>query len=518
MRRNLPAPGAKPVPDVLTALTQVRTKSGVVFDATQNIWSYRDGVNDVNLDFGQLPNAGRELLDSAKGVLSWYAESRSPDHLKNMFQRLQHFLRSTTRKDIVSVGAIDLLNYRAQLTASTSWYLGSFSGFLRKWHRLGYPGVTDDVELLLKQLRIKGNAKGVAVLTLDPHVGPFTQIEVDALQVALNNAYGTGALSLADYVLAWLHMLLGQRNKQHAALKVCDVRVMTDAEGMARYTIQMPSAKNRADNPRVVLVERPLVEQFGELLFAYAAAIRARFSSILVDSTQAPLFPASRSTRGSEGFEYHRTAADIGQILVKTLEGLSVVSERTGLPMNISAVRFRRTIGSRAAEEGHSPLVIARLLDHADTQQVGVYSANSPLIIERIDRAIAMEMAPLAQAFAGVLVRSQNSSKDASRRIIDLRIDRSGAPMGDCGKHGFCGFNAPIACYTCVSFEAWVDGPHEAVLEYLLIQREKQLQTSDKRIASINDRTICAVAAVIQACLQARALSSVTGQEGACYE
>lgn len=168
--------------------------------------------------------------------------------------------------------------------------------------------------------------------------------------------------------------------------------------------------------------------------------------------------------------------------------------------MSITAVRFRRTIGTRAAEEGYGPLVIARLLDHTDTQNVGVYAANSPAIIERIDRAIAMEMAPLAQAFAGVLVNGKGSSRDATQRIIDLRVDRSGAPIGDCGSHGFCSFNAPIACYTCTSFEAWTDGPHEAVLDYLLNQRDRYLRTSDKRIASINDRTIYAVAAVVDAC------------------
>lgn len=50
-----------------------------------------------------------------------------------------------------------------------------------------------------------------------------------------------------------------------------------------------------------------------------------------------------------------------------------------------------------------------------------------------------------------------------------------------------------------------MDGPHEAVLQHLLDQREKQLRDSDKRIASINDRTIFAVAAVIEECRQVKA-------------
>jgi hypothetical protein len=184
------------------------------------------------------------------------------------------------------------------------------------------------------------------------------------------------------------------------------------------------------------------------------------------------------------------------------LECLSVRSERTGKPLHVGALRFRRTIGTRAAEEGHGPLVIARLLDHTDTQNVGVYTASSPRIIERIDKAIAMQMAPLAQAFAGVVADGNDGDRDPARRIVDLRIDRSGQAMGECGKHGFCGFNAPIACYTCRNFEAWIDGPHEAVLEHLIARREQLAQTSDLRMASVNDRTILAVAAVVQRCTE----------------
>ncbi|HEY2606133.1 MAG TPA: site-specific integrase, partial [Paraburkholderia sp.] len=58
--------------------------------------------------------------------------------------------------------------------------------------------------------------------------------------------------------------------------------------------------------------------------------------------------------------------------------------------------------------------------------------------------------------------------------------------------------------YTCNSFEPWLDGPHEQVLEYLIVERERLIAAGDARIASINDRTILAVAEVIQLCEAAR--------------
>ena len=80
---------------------------------------------------------------------------------------------SCSDRDVTSV---DLLNYKASLTADVAWYLGSLRGFLRKWHRLGLPGVSDDAASVLRELRIKGNAKGVAVLTMDPVEGPYTTL------------------------------------------------------------------------------------------------------------------------------------------------------------------------------------------------------------------------------------------------------------------------------------------------------------------------------------------------------
>jgi hypothetical protein len=112
-------------------------------------------------------------------------------------------------------------------------------------------------------------------------------------------------------------------------------------------------------------------------------------------------------------------------------------------------------------------------------------------------------MAPLAQAFAGKLIRDESEAtrgSDPLSRITDLRIDQTGHAMGSCGQNSYCGFSAPVACYTCACFEPWVDGPHEAVLQFLLDKREKLLTITDQRIASVNDRTVLAVAEVVRLC------------------
>jgi integrase len=501
----------QPEPSIPDLPKLAHTRGGVVFDPLEDRWSYREGVKTVSLEFGAIPALSKAMALSLKRVLLWYAENASTNHLQNMhfhFVRFARFLESTGKNVIDQIASTDLLNYKASLTEDKAWYLSALSGLLARWHRLGIPGVAGDAAELLGELRLKGNPHGVAVMTMDPVRGPFTNIEQEAIQAALHEAFANGSIDEGTYLLAWLLMALGARPAQYAALKVCDLTRSTSKEGDLAYTLRVPRVKQRRVNARGEFTERALIPQIGELLFAYAQQIRSTFAGAMEDPDQAPLFPAT-SQQGRKvsppGFEFHDTAEGLSKKLSAALNALEVPSERIGGSLNVTPIRFRRTFGTRAAQEGHGELVIAELLDHSDTQHVGVYVASVPEIAERIDRAIAMQLAPLAQAFAGVLIENESQATragDPTSRIVDLRTDQK-KPMGSCGQHSFCSFNAPIACYTCKNFEPWLDGPHEALLERLLAERDRLMVTTDKRIAATNDRTILAVAEVVQLCQEA---------------
>ena len=158
-----------------------KTRSGVAFDPRSERWSYRDSSDNVSLNFSKFNAVTDELMNASKLTLLWYAENMSQSHLMNMYQRLEHFLRIITpgrnSQPLREITNRELINYRSSLGKRNSWYLGSLSGLLQKWHELGYPGVSDDAVKLLKKLRIQGNLKGEAVLTRDPDHGPFTDIE-----------------------------------------------------------------------------------------------------------------------------------------------------------------------------------------------------------------------------------------------------------------------------------------------------------------------------------------------------
>jgi integrase len=493
-----------------TLLAVAKTRGGAVFEPQSDHWKLREATRKLNADFTAFPV--RERIKMAlKATLVWYAENSSLSHLKNLYyqsRELFDFKFAQTGTLVTEITSADILNYKAQIGREKEWYVGVLSGFLRKWDELGYAGISGGAVILLRQLRLKGNAKGVATATMDPVHGPFTNTELEALQRALNAAYGRQEVSLPQYVLCWLFMTLGQRPTQYAALKVRDVVKLTSKDGVESFAIKIPRAKTRDSAARGAFKERLLVPEVGSLVIQYAAAVRDQFTGVLPDADNAPLFSCEQTEENPEGYAYHCTAAQIGNLFNSALKRLHVVSERTGDFIHITPKRFRQTIGTRAAEEGHGELVIAELLDHIDTQNVGVYVRSTPAIVERIDKAVAMQMAPLAQAFAGKLIKDSSEASRADDPTSVIRapsITNSFEGMSSCGKHGFCGFMKPVACYTCPNFEPWLDGPHEKILEYLLTERERLLATTDVRIASVNDGTIYAVALVMLLCKETQA-------------
>ncbi|MGE0768196.1 MAG: site-specific integrase [Hyphomicrobiaceae bacterium] len=502
--------------DVLTLPARVRARDGGEFDPNLDEWSFRTAKNRMFINFGRVSQvAVASLVYGLKATLAWFAANRSDDATRNAFDRVIHFLRfcnSADGKVVRLITAEHVLSYRASLPPEQQWYLSVLSGVLKKWHALGYPGVDQRVPDILRELRLKGNTKGQAVATLDPNVGPFSAIELEAIQGAVNDAFAKAVLGLREYVLVWLFMLIGPRPSQIALLKVCDFRTVHSSDGTLSYMLRVPRAKQRHAVARTAFTERIIAPQIGALLATYVEQAREAFDDKLADPNEAPLFPALRSTsEAPDGYQGHAPAVDLARLVQSSIEKLMIMSERTGLAIKITMTRFRRTLGTRAAMEGHGELVIAELLDHSDTQNVGVYVASRPEIVDRIDKAIALKMAPMAQAFAGMIVTDESDAErgdDPTSRIVHPGLSPSMQPMGTCGKHGFCGLAAPIACYTCRNFQPWVDGPHEAVLDHLLEERERLGTTGDLRIASINDRTILAVAEVVRQC------AAMQGQPG----
>lgn len=488
-----------------------RTRSGVRFSPHEDVWRFRDGVTTVSMNFESVALwVNEDLVISLKLALVWILENKAPSTANAIHSTFLHFLRAlkcSEEKRLMQITSSDLINYRSQLTIRQVTRLSTLTVLLRKWSELNLVGVALDAIKLLDDLKMKAPPRGEAVRTMCPIAGPLSQLEDESFQYGLNAAFAAGKLQEDEFFAIWITRALGQRPSQSAALKVCDLIVVTHEDQSVEYTIQIPRAKQRDRiHPRQSFKVRPLIPQIGEPLRRYVSSLKEQFAGVLEDTQMAPMFPRSKCA-SSRGYEYHRTGFEMSSFITNGIEKIDAMSERTKKKLHVFPTRLRRTVGTRAAQEGHSELVIAEILDHSNIASSGYYVEAVPEIAIRIDESVAKTLAPIAKAFSGrVLERTHSTQTDAEDQILDLRIDQSGKSMGACCG-GSCSFNAPIACYTCRSFRPWSDGPHQAVLDFLIARRQQLMQQTDERIASINDRTILAVSEVIALCKQVMELS-----------
>lgn len=446
-----------------------------------------------------------QMYLSFRQVLAFYAKTSAPAHTRNLFERCKHYIESTAGQPLFSVES--LISYRSMLDKKTEWYLGTLRGLIRRWADLGYIGIPSDTLNLVDQWTLKGNEKGYSVQSMCPDSGPLTDIEMEGVVAAVIAAYGDDRLELIDASYAMTLAMTGRRPGQITGLKLKDLIQQSD-----RYFISFPRAKQRHQAWRTTFNKFAVVEDLWLLLQQQALAVKQAFSASLGFDVPAefvpelPLFPALgaidiRLELRTElrGDRLHAPSTSVYSAMDRVAKTIKLVSERTGLPVHLNPTRFRYTLGTNLAREGKGEYVIAEALDHSDTQNAGVYVRNIPEIVERIDKAVALQLAPIAQAFQGVLVISESDARRGDDR--SSRISNGAANLGTCGSYGFCGALAPIACYTCNHFQPWLDGPHEAVLDRLIQERDSVLeQTEDRKIASVNDRLILAVSDVVNRC------------------
>lgn len=501
----------KSFPATVGSNVRHQSRAGYWFDMDALVW---------NLDKNNVISLGKireslcdEALHGFVATLAHYAATLSGSHARNIADRCTAMIAET---GATSIETTSLINYRTSLDRKNEWKLATIRGFIYKWHDLGYPGISDDVIDLLKGWTLKGNIKGDAVKRLDPNEGPLIDTELTAFNEGVVRAFEQSQIKLDELALCLLISHTGRRPKQITHIKVCDLDgTKANKKGEPMFLIHIPRAKQRGEVFRNSFKTFAMTLELWTVLSAQRKNSIASVERVLgyelqeTDRAALPLFPdlaafgnvASvvelRSLLATD--HLHLPSAKVTAILKTVVTSAGIVSERTGQLLDVVATRFRYTKGTRAAREGFGLMVIAELLDHTDIQNVQVYTKNVPEHALALNKAMALQLAPYAQAFQGVLVDRETDAKRGDD--LSSRIKFKGRSMATCGQYGFCGANAPIPCYTCNHFQPWLEGPHEEVLADLLAERERVQQiTGDETMAAVNDRSIFAVINVIQRC------------------
>lgn len=483
---------------------------GHPFERDSLVWHLN---RDINL---RLSGLKKELDDkifiSARNVLAYFACNYSAAHTNNMCSEYLRLVQFANGRPI----SADVLASYMIILRDKVWRLGPVRVFMRRWKDLGYDGLDLKALDFIERSSIKGNPKGEAVKSLNPSAGPFTDIELLGINEAITQGYETGELGISDLAMSLLLSGFGIRAVQLTSLRGRDIIESKNKEGDPIYAILIPRAKQTCKNFRSNFKKRRLNKDIWDVLERQKSYVAQKFKSLLNLACpeylcdELPLFPNWKTiaqitdlkdlTALLSNDHLHRTSQSVNTSLRQAIKKLRINSERTGETLHLTSRRFRYTLGSRAAREGHGPLVIAELLDHSDLQNVMVYTENLPEFATHLNEVLFEQLAPYANAFAGTIIDSQIDAVRGHDPTSKIRAP-SGQGAGNCGYYGPCGANVPIPCYTCIHFEAWVTGPHKSVCEHLMSERNRLAKlTGDETIAATLDRSILAVTQVINAC------------------
>lgn len=494
-------------------VTMSMSHNGFEFDYLSERWTLN---RDVTLSVGFLDSFVQPLQEDIRETLVFYAETSSANHTSNIAKQLRFYQKITGQNDLTEQGFASFKNGAPK----NKWYrISVLRGMIRQMRYLGLDKHIDDaVFKLTDQWCLGGNDKGVAVLTLDPETGPFSDLEFEAIGLHAAYRYAEGKLSVDEYACLSIFKASGRRAVQIASIKCKDFSYSAKYTGTPTYVVLIPRAKIRGGKFRSILKPYALVNSVAQIVELHIKEQTAKVESALgrkmtsEEKGELPLFIDVGTIKEIQLItpdalmDYlksellHIKTNNLINHLNSAVKKLKIISERTGNPLKSTSYRFRYTLGTRASREGAGTLTIANLLDHSDTQNVQVYVANSPEHAAQINKIMNQPLARYASAFAGKLVEDEDEANVENVGAARIPCREKDCDVGSCGTNSFCQDYAPIACYLCPKFRPWAHAPHHLILEWLVEERErlKADTNGDMQIVSINDRAILAVCQVIQ--------------------
>ncbi|MBV7477656.1 site-specific integrase [Pseudomonas sp. PDM31] len=380
--------------------------------------------------------------------------------------------------------------------------------FLLHWQERDSAAVSPDaLRLLNDSVPYRNGPRNV--LSDDPEKSWLTDEEYDGLlNVAWNN-YDDGASSTQVTLVKLLSMQYARRPIQIAYLKVGDVRENhSDNKDFPGRIIDFPGVKDLVAETAFrdsKFETHPLSDHLWDLCCIQRQEVRALYEHVLgsaltVDQlNKLPLFCSKTCIKKArqliethyrlnllehlDSELFHLRKGYIGTIISwhsnspnctygkKRLKiPKTPISPRTGKTIVVSALRMRHTRARQLARKGVPKHILSDWMGHTSEISIHAYYSDPAEAARKINEAMAPMLAPLAMAFAGTLIDSEEQAKRASDPTSKLEFAHEGElkSVGRCGKHSFCATTSvPIPCYRCMHFEPLVDAPHHEVLEAL---------------------------------------------------
>lgn len=351
------------------------------------------------------------------------------------------------------------------------------------------------------------------VLSDDPEKSWFTNEEYDALLNSVWANYDNGTTGTQVTLIRLLSMQYARRPIQIALLKAGDIYNSdgSTSHGLKGCIVDFPGAKdiNAETSFRDSKFEpHPLADHLWDLCQVQRHEVKELYEHTLGFTltedqlNKLPLFCSEQQIQeardiienhyqlklidnlNSEHFHLHRH--QITRILrwelntptclygvgasKKSLRPKTPISPRTGKSIIVNANRMRHTRARQLARQGVSRSLLSHWLGHTSEKSLDAYYNDPAEEARQLDEAMSSVLTPIAMAFAGTLIDSEDQATRGDDPSSKLEFAHEGKlkSVGNCGKHSFCATSSvPIPCYRCKYFEPLVDAPHQEVLDAL---------------------------------------------------
>ena len=393
-------------------------------------------------------------------------------------------------------------SWLAQATKSNVFKrnIGAIRSFFIQWNDSNPAAVSESVMQMMVKIK-PPTPTDSNVLSDDPELSWLTDTEYETILLNVWSNYESDNFSVSRTFALLLSMQYARRPVQLAQLKIGDFQIAktTDVSGLTGPVVAFPGAKDigAETNFRDSKFEtHPLPEHLWNLFELQRNHVRVQFKTQLsielsdAELDELPVFTTKhRIQRAVSNLRdhysldwkanldhslFHLMPERISRNLGWTPEvGSSIVqplSHRTGRPIKVSATRMRHTRARQLARKGIPRHVLSHWLGHTSEKSLEAYYNDPAEDARQLDEAMAPALVPLAMAFAGTLIDSeeQASRYDDPNSRLEFATDNILKSVGHCGKHSFCATTSvPVPCYRCKHFVPLVSAPHGEVLEAL---------------------------------------------------
>ncbi|MBX9793167.1 MAG: hypothetical protein K2Y02_02590, partial [Burkholderiaceae bacterium] len=426
-------------------------RRGNAVDVTGTVWRLNDAMNPTVIDWDHMPIAAAQIDDGVRSYIGHLIKTAATLSVRNAFHRIRELAATPAFQEAASHdGAIPYLAFsqaKDALGKDDQWKLHDARAMYRWCVGQRFEAFNHETLALLEEWSLGGNAKGRAVRSKDPKKGPLTPMEVATIVSHLHAARLRGDMPIAEQAAIVLCLATGSNAGQYASMREEDLSPIIADGKVIGYILQVPRHKKGLDYYRDGFRKRKLDVFFGTVLQELISQNGQRPASS--DNQARPLFKRERAPlhdrNDGDDWRFHISALSFTELLKAGIARLGVLG-RDGEALQVNTRRFRYTLLTRMKRNGASKLAMIDAADHTDDQSIGIYWEIGSDIVDQLDRALALELAPRAQALAGIVAGEADAirgDKKSSRRYLADRERNRLEATGTCGQNSFCNITAP---------------------------------------------------------------------------